>query len=740
MRIAAVILRFFRVAALLATLPVASSADLVRYSLCDVRVLYLFDDPSSIDWPTLYYLNDEFGCRIDLLTLKARSKPGKDAFEVDKKEIFLHTYYCPHGDLSVVDSLLADIFRERRSDIVIFGDEGSDEFCNAFRSRILELAPAAGSLFDILKVFQRLEAKRENTAGAGSVVLNGRELFERYRDRMDLEISGIFPGFKSGNYRGDRLTRYQLVKGNLDRRTYDESFLSGISPLRLEAFIDRLFRDGPMKRTFVKQARKFVSYFRASRLSTGRTKADFIVDGYRELRNLTLHERAISELPVYRSYLESLRIKAEGAALDAVGIGWDGEIILRDSPHGPRLKFRVSISADGPKEVAVNSLKFHPYWDTTVVELDAKPRVITPHQSYTREFLVDIERAYLEGEILDSLMFTMEIAYGQIPLVFTSKMPVWEAPDIQVRFEPDYYFVPPFAKLDIDRVVSSMNWKVVITKPKDCSGTARINLETPRGLFAGAYRTKVRLDKGVTTETVRIPFTISGLFELGAQRSTVGLYVDDRLVASDTGLIRIASCRVPDTVTVAFMPDSVGMLEDILGMTNVAYRPLTDRSLVTADLDAYNVIIVGCGSFRNYPSFASVKDRIEDYLRQGGSVVLLGQPEDWPGGTIPVSFVPTVELVDKDEITNQIPDARILSKPYRISEKNLLSAFFRKREVTPAVIGPAEEVFTTPSGAALLSVTRLGDGQIIFCGFPLLQMIAKLNIEAIHLFANILNY
>jgi hypothetical protein len=57
-----------------------------------------------------------------------------------------------------------------------------------------------------------------------------------------------------------------------------------------------------------------------------------------------------------------------------------------------------------------------------------------------------------------------------------------------------------------------------------------------------------------------------------------------------------------------------------------------------------------------------------------------------------------------------------------------------------AVMSPAENIYVTPSGAALLSVSRLGDGQVIYCGLPLLEMVAELNIEAIHLLANVLNY
>ncbi|MHC4501282.1 MAG: hypothetical protein ACYS21_19480, partial [Planctomycetota bacterium] len=61
-------------------------------------------------------------------------------------------------------------------------------------------------------------------------------------------------------------------------------------------------------------------------------------------------------------------------------------------------------------------------------------------------------------------------------------------------------------------------------------------------------------------------------------------------------------------------------------------------------------------------------------------------------------------------------------------------------EVGTAVLAPAEKVFVTPTGAVLLSVSRLGEGQVIFCGLPLIEMISRLELEAIHLFANILNY
>jgi len=259
-------------------------------------------------------------------------------------------------------------------------------------------------------------------------------------------------------------------------------------------------------------------------------------------------------------------------------------------------------------------------------------------------------------------------------------------------------------------------------------------------MFAGAYNQDILLEKGSARQTIRIPFTVSQLFELGIQRATASLSIDDHVIAADTGRVRIAECHVADEIRIGFLSDSSGLLEDVLEMTDAVVSPITDRGLLTGDLNAYDVIVIGSGSFRTYPSFVKIKDRFEDYVRQGGSITILGQPDDWPIGAMAASVTPATELVSHETLKNLIPEARILAQPYKITEKGLLSDFFRQTETTPAIVAPAEKVYVTPSGATLLSVTRLGDGQIIYCGFPVLEMASKLNIEAIHLFANILNY
>jgi hypothetical protein len=143
-------------------------------------------------------------------------------------------------------------------------------------------------------------------------------------------------------------------------------------------------------------------------------------------------------------------------------------------------------------------------------------------------------------------------------------------------------------------------------------------------MFAGAYQTERSLEKGRSLESLRIPFTMSNLFELGIQSATISLVIDGRTVAADTGIIRIAACHVDDTIKIGFLPDSTGALEDILRMTDAGFQPLTERALTSADLDAYSVIVIGSGAFRQYPMLRELKGRFEDFVRGGGRIVLLG--------------------------------------------------------------------------------------------------------------------
>jgi hypothetical protein len=726
-------------AGLYAFAPNLLAADRLSQALTDVQVLYLFEDPLEIDWPTLYYLNEEHGCRVDLLTLSSSHGFYYQSREVPEKGIHLHQYFLDPDDPALLDSVTTVLFRQRRPDLVILGGTDFGPLVDGMAAKLQNLPLDDSSIYSIRKLYR----VADRVVSGDAVTINRPELIEKYHDRMALEIPHLYSWMTVDQIGDVRLVQYLTLKSTVPPGEPSPDFLTGVAPLRLPTVLDTLLADGTVKQSFLLRTRSFTLSFEAALKTVGKARVQHVITGYKSLLELDRQigtEPRLRALPELRQYMDGLISRAQAAALDEIGMDWDGRIILRDSPHGPRLKFRAALGVNGPQTIELSYVRFHPYWDSAAVTLDSVSRKVEPHQSFVREYLVDIERSRLEATMPESLSFSAEIVYGVTPLVVRSAVPIWEQPDLKVEFYPDFFFVPPVAQVEVDRVVKAMNWKAVISKPLYYHGTATLNLETPRGVFAGAYRQSWDLERGRASETVRIPFSVSNLFELGIQRQTISLTVDNRVVATDTGIIRIAACQVDSKVTVGLMPDSTGLLEDILRMTGVAYQPITDRALTAGDLDAYKVILIGSGAVRDYPSFRLIKGRLEEYLRQGGSLVVFGQPTDWPEGALPVALVPSIEQLTGTMLLNRIPQARLTSQPYAISESNLLSWMDMRRRIGAAVVSPAERIYVSPSGATLLSVSRLGDGQLIFCGLPLVDMISHLNIEAIHLLANILNY
>lgn len=721
---------------------VNADAGLIDYALSDVRVLYVYDDAKSIDWPALYYLNDEYGCRLDLVTLESHTQFHATTTSLPRREIYMHHLYVS-DDSNAVQMVMDTLFKQRRPDLVIFGPSIESEPMQAFKSHLLALPQSDSLLFNIIKILELIADDRDRTDPANTVVINVREAARRYRQRMDYEIPQLTSSYYTDEIGVGILSHYRMLVSRAGYSANKNDFLAGLETNRLESVIADLTTSGPRAKILQEQARRFRADFEAARRVEGRERVDLLVSGYDAVIDLQDAARSAPDDPLKEaltSFLERTLYRAERAALDAVGIDWEGRITLRDSPHGLKAKVVLALSVDGPSEVDLIAVQFLPPGDTVKVILDSVPRTIVPHQSYVRQYLIDIDAEQIQNVEPDSLTFVTVIKYGRTSLVLSHSLPLKELPKLKVRFDPEFFFVPPVAQLDVDRIVASMAWNIVITKTPDLTGDVHIKLASPRGVFAGAYRTNLSLEEGTVRKMIRIPFSVSNLLEQGIHFPTVSLVIDGQVVAADTGRMRIAACNLNAKRSVAFIPDSTGLLEDCLGMTRAATRPLTERSLMTADLSAYDVLLIGSGAAQSFTRLSDARDRLETYVRNGGSIVTFGQDYRWPHDVLPFMLVPSLEQVPGQDISVLMADAKILNQPYKISVSGLFDSFGSARKVAAAVVSPSEKVLTTPSGAVLLSVSRLGDGQVIYCGLPLFEMIGDLNLQAIHLLANILNY
>jgi hypothetical protein len=712
----------------------AASGDPIRYALCDLRVVYLYDDPAAIDWPTIYYLNDEKGCRVDLVTATAGPAFQVQRRSIDERYLISWQFTLIADDSARFDSVTSHLWSERRPDIVIIGLTDTTGPAAGLAKFVSSLEPLPGSLFNIVRVF-----RRGNASEKGGVALNSQEWYTRCRDRIESEAPRLLGEPYSTRSPEKTLSRYQSETAGGG----GPDFLSGLKQLRLITTLDSLLADGGVRQALERKAANYVSLLQIVQTQAGRARLQSVVAAWQELRafrDATSSEPTLAGVADFGKYTDSLVERVRRLALEETGVSWTGEIVVRDSPYGPKVKLVSSVIVAGPSEVKISRVSFLPYWDSTAILLDSARQSVLPHQSYVREYLVDISRQRLESVRADSLRFSIEMEAGGMPLVMTSAVPVRRTTRLAARFEPGFYFVQPFAALNVDKVVTSMALRVVISKPLDLSGNVKINLETPAGVFAGAYRQEVTLEKGQATETMRIPFSVSKLFELGIQNMVVSLTMDGRLVSSDTGIIRLASCHVEDTTSIGLLSDTTGNLEDILRMTDARWQTVSDRTLEVGDLAAFDVLLVGSGALENYPSFRKIRGRLEDYVRGGGTIIVMGQPSTWPAEALAVSFAPVAVTVSGPTLKIADPAHDLFKRPSPILTSGLAAYFQRPTKISGAVISPCRPLITGPRSEMLLSVSTLGNGKILFCGLPLTDMIGNLNVEAIHLLANILNY
>lgn len=736
---------FLVVATLLQPAPVSAGGDaeFMKYALSDVRAWYVYDASAEIDWPTVYYLNDNYGCRVDIIALTTDPFFPVSNRSLPDRQLFVHTVFVDTMQTVRWHQALSDGLLERNPDIVIIAGNLESAVLSGFRAFVSSYHPSSDNLFSVSKIYA---AAGGTTAAAGSpsVNLNSRALGQTYHERMSVEIPLLMPDIAVSDNRNRVPVHYQLIERNISSSQAETDFFSGMKTFRLNDLLDSLFADGPMKETMRAGAGNYQGYMMEAEKADDRSSTvENALTAYRELLPVSRyrsHTTALPANPPLERYLARLEKRAEKAISHAAGLYWDGRATLRDSPHGPRLKFTASLSNAGTVPIELASIKFLPYWSGEAIDLQTESRIIDPGQSYVREYLIDAEPSRFEASQPESLTFATTLVLAEIPFEMYTSLPVNESLPLSIRFDPDYFFVDPSARTDVDRVVESLNWKAIITKPSSYDGLVHITLETPRGMFAGAYRQDIMLEEGVRQETLEIPFTLSRLFEMGLQSQTIRMTADGVTLAADTGWIRAVACKMPQSLSIAFLPDTSGALEDVLRMSGATHRPLTERTLQVGDLYGYNVIVLGSGCFRKQPNLRQYKDRFEQFVRGGGSLVVMGQPEDWPIGALPVSFVSTPQKLMREDISSLLRFANVLSKPYQINLSDLLAWYDELRPAAPADIAPSERVLVTPEGSTLLSVSRFGEGQIIYCGLPLTDMVADLNIEAIHLFSNLMNY
>ncbi len=466
----------------------------------------------------------------------------------------------------------------------------------------------------------------------------------------------------------------------------------------------------------------------------------FAVSELRRILNAFYSAKESDPDAVFESYLSRAVTDGIDAVFVEAGVSHRGDMVFRRSPEGTRLKFVSTITNDGPLELDFYGVTASLDQGDTVFIIDSSESKILPFSSLIREYTIALPSHKLSTMTPDSLTLTGKIGYRNNTVDFPYQVGANKESPLSVRIIPDFLIGRPFAEDQIDRLVDATSFNVVIEKPTDFAGKAKIRFDTPDGILIGAFEENLALVSGDNAYEFSIPLVARK--SIGSKRVKLGVEVllDDRVAASDYIYVGGGDCAVDTKLKIALASGPEGLAEDLLRMTGANYRILSDRYFEAGDLDFFDVIIFETACFERYRSLGSVEVRLKRFMEYGGGIIVFGQPSDWRDDLLPVTITSTAERMAANDATVLSADHALFTMTHKVNVSQLLKNIGQSYISYPALVFPAERIIERPDKTALLSESQFGRGRFIYCGLPILQMIRQIDPEAAKFFANLVNF
>jgi hypothetical protein len=433
----------------------------------------------------------------------------------------------------------------------------------------------------------------------------------------------------------------------------------------------------------------------------------------------------------------SVRKRAYSALAEAAGIEWKGHLEIRDTPFGKTGKLSLDLNVTGPKAILLSCFKFLPRGGEPII-IDSISKTIEPHQRFYREYPVDLSAVDFQPETGDSLLFSVEAVIDNVSLALYLPYREFDEREVGLTILPGYAFLEPFTEDQLTALAQPFDWQLRSTKPYASELTGTIKLDNPDGIVVGTFDENVFMPVGITSKCIDIHLAAGRSIGFNRRTVKVSLVVGGQTVAQTQADVQVIRCKIPDTRDIALIPGPDGRAEDFLRLTRASFQPLTTRGVMRAPLDAYDLVVIGSDADKYYDILRGTRDRLRHFVNNGGDVVIFGQGFDWPHDLFEFSVYPARISADRQlHFTHQ--DHSILNFPYKIDIIKLARGIAGTTSLHPAIIDGGAEIVSAGELGSYLQVVKIGDGYVVYCGLPLFEMAANLDVEAIHLLANILN-
>lgn len=706
--------------------------------LTDIRVAYLYESAGQIDWPLIYYFAAENGCRVDLVSAGTGPVFKQLYHNSDRYNIISSRYLVNDTSSGLLDSLISITFGGELPDIVIFAGQFSDGTMRALENYLLNMEFDTSQVFYISKFYRRMT----DVEGRG-VYLKSKQYWDaKYEEMVQMaEDAGL--GVPVHDHE-EIYSIYDLIRDRTPVLGQKPAFLSGLDRFKFDRIVEKNIESMVQRSALAINRKNYVTFISDALKAQGNERIELLLKALQEAKKIrqTYYYQLgqVDATSLVARYIENGISSIVDAIFYEAKVDYRGNISMIETAEGRKFKFKAEINNNGYTSVKAGRLELRPAWSKQTTVVDSNWTDLLPNNTLIREYSIDAPRHQNDEGNDYSLQFIGHVLYAGKDIEFTYSAGAFERTGFSVEFVPDFLIIQPFPELNLDKLVESAYLKAIITKPADFAGAVDIDITVPPGVHIGAYEKRLELRTGQTAVEIKIPLAMTK--SLGIHRQEVIIHVSDKtgLLTSDIAYVRQAEFDLPGSLIIAVLADNNGLLEDILMQTDAVYKSLTDRYIKARELDYYNVVVIGSGTMDDPQLQPLLSDKLKTYLEMGGTVIVFNRPGQWGENLLPVSIVPSGSKTASKDFRAKTGNHPFFKEKYAVNVPDLLKRAADNYESRPAVVFPGERVIDAEEGATVLSETRIGEGTLIYCGLPLLEMIRNLDPDAIKLFANLLLY
>jgi hypothetical protein len=701
----------------------------------DIEIAYLYQNETDIDWPLIYYLGAENGCRIEMIGMLSGAKLDMQRrsdydYPIERVNLFI-----PDTNRATFDSIMIRLFPAGPPDIIIAAPNIDFPGMIGWQNYLSKFPYDSSAVYNIAKYYQATSDSTGNPVYFNRIQYFNRRYPDLYRLAFSLFDNPYVPR------QGEAYSRYRLTQCNLASLTASSQFLEGIEKLKLGRLIEKNVPNLYDRSAMAQNARNYMTYLQKAVSESGADRMESLLAALgiiKKIRNIysTANYPAQSPLAVYLSQALNQVTAVIFAEAD---ISHNGKAYFLETSEGRKLKFIPRVDNGGPYPVRSGRIVFRPSgWDTTIV-VDTLEGEINPHNSLVREYAVDLNDIPINVPA-ESLVFIGQLFFRENPIEFAYHPDIPDESSLKVEFAPNFLVIRPFPTLQIDRLVDMGNLNLLIRKPVNYAGKVKAELLPPSGVKIGAINEEINLETGNRGVIFNLPMAVNSRVGTEKQKLIVNLKSGDKKLAADTAYIRLADFKIDENVKIALLPDSAGLLEDIFMMTGAYYRTISPHFLVTGDVDFYDIIIFGSGCPLPKESVGMASSKLKKFMEYGGTIIVFGQSDGRQYSLLPIALVPALRPVSETGYKVVEPDHPLFGQTFKINAHDFLAHIINRRPLQPVAISSGDKIIAADGDLSLVNVTKSGRGRFIYCGFPLPEMFGQLDDIAIKIFSNLINY